>query len=68
MSFPKYSEEPVAIPAAIQTLIAASVGLGQAFGWFALDSAQNGAVMTAYAALVGVWAAFTRQKVTPYAE
>ncbi len=61
------SNEPVAVGAAIQALIAALISLALLFGWVDWSTDQVGGILLVYSALVGVIGAVTRSKVTPVA-
>lgn len=62
---PKLKDEPVALPNAVQALVLAVLGLGQVFGWWALTSEQNGAILAAAVAVMGIITTWQRGKVSP---
>lgn len=57
--------EPVALSAAIQTLLVAVFVLAKLFGWWHWSDDQEAGVLAAYAALTVVLASITRGKVSP---
>lgn len=57
--------EPVATAAAFQAVIGAVLGLLNVFNVVSLTDAQTGAIFIAYAALIALWSAVTRSKVSP---